>query len=62
VVQIAVRRALRPRRIASIAAGSWAIFAGLVRVSARRVKFALASACPYADEWRLAAARLVTTA
>ena len=35
--------------------------AGLVRVSARRVKFALASACPYADEWRLAAARLVTT-
>ncbi|MGB3579947.1 MAG: IS1380 family transposase, partial [Roseiarcus sp.] len=27
--------------------------AGLVRVSARRVKFALASACPYADEWRL---------
>ena len=26
------------------------------------VKFALASACPYADEWRLAAARLVTTA
>ena len=33
-----------------------------VRVSARRVKFALASACPYADEWRLAAARLVTTA
>ncbi len=36
--------------------------AGLVRVSARRIKFALASACPYADEWRLAAARLVTTA
>ena len=33
-----------------------------VRVSARRIKFALASACPYADEWRLAAARLVTTA
>ena len=27
----------------------------LVRVSARRIKFALASACPYADEWRLAA-------
>src|SRR5271169_3254485 len=36
--------------------------ASLVRVSARRIKFALASACPYADEWRLAAARLVTTA
>ena len=36
--------------------------AGLVRVSARRIEFALASACPYADEWRLAAARLVTTA
>jgi hypothetical protein len=35
--------------------------AGLVRVSARRVKFALASACPYVDEWRLAATRLVTT-
>ncbi len=30
----------------------------LVRVSARRIKFALASASPYADEWRLAAARL----
>ena len=30
----------------------------LVRVSARRIKFALASACPWADEWRLAAARL----
>jgi hypothetical protein len=32
--------------------------AGLFRISARRIKFALASACPYADEWRLAAARL----
>jgi hypothetical protein len=32
--------------------------AGLVRISARRIKFALASACPYADEWRLAVARL----
>ena len=32
--------------------------AGLVRISARRIKFALASACPYADEWRLAAIRL----
>ena len=32
--------------------------AGLVRISARRIKFALASASPYADEWRLAAARL----
>ena len=32
--------------------------AGLVRVSARRITFALASACPYAAEWRLAAARL----
>ena len=32
--------------------------AGLVRISARRIKFALASACPYANEWRLAAARL----
>ena len=30
----------------------------LIKVSARRIKFALASACPYADEWRLAAARL----
>ena len=36
--------------------------AGLVRVSARRIKFALASASPYADEWRLAAARLGTAA
>ncbi len=32
--------------------------AGLVRISARRIKFALATACPYADEWRRAAARL----
>ena len=31
--------------------------AGLVRFGARRITFALASACPYA-EWRLAAARL----
>lgn len=29
-----------------------------LRVSARRIKFALASACPYAKEGRLAAARL----
>jgi Transposase DDE domain group 1 len=35
--------------------------AGLVRISARRIKFALASACPYADEWRLAAARLAAS-
>ena len=33
-----------------------------VRISARRIKFALASACPYADEWRLAAARLAPAA
>jgi hypothetical protein len=32
--------------------------AGLVRISARRIKFALASACPCAEEWHLAAARL----
>jgi hypothetical protein len=31
----------------------------LVRISARRVKFAMASACPAADEWRLAHARLI---
>ena len=36
--------------------------AGLVRISARRIKFALASASPYADEWRLAAARLASPA
>jgi len=30
----------------------------LVKVSARRIKFALASACPWANEWRLAASRL----
>jgi len=35
--------------------------AALVRISARRVKFALASACPTAYEWRLAAARLAPT-
>src|SRR5574337_110156 len=32
--------------------------AGLVRISARRITFALPSACPYADDWRRAAARL----
>jgi arsenate reductase len=31
----------------------------LVRISVRRIKFAMASACPYAQEWRLAAARLL---
>ena len=30
----------------------------LVKISARRVKIAFASACPWADEWRLAAGRL----
>ena len=30
----------------------------LVKVSARRIKFSLASACPWANEWRLAAGRL----
>jgi hypothetical protein len=30
----------------------------LVKVSVRRIRFAMASACPYADEWRLAATRL----
>ena len=34
----------------------------LVRVSARRIKFSLASACPYADEWRLAAFYLARAA
>jgi len=30
----------------------------LVTISVRRIRFAMASACPYADEWRLAATRL----
>ena len=30
----------------------------LVTTSVRRIKIAMASACPYAQEWRLAAARL----
>ena len=34
----------------------------LVKVSARRIKFALPSACPYADEWCLAAACLTRAA
>jgi len=34
----------------------------LVTISARRIKFALASASPYADEWRLAAGRLAPAA
>ena len=33
----------------------------LVKVSARRIKFALPT-CPYADEWRLAAAWLARAA
>ena len=32
----------------------------LVKISARRVRIAFASACPYAQEWRLAAARLAS--
>ena len=31
----------------------------LVKMSVRRIRFALASACPYADEWRLTAGRLL---
>ena len=34
----------------------------LVKVSARRIKFALPTACPYADEWRLAALYLARAA
>ena len=34
----------------------------LVKVSARRIKFALPTACPYANEWRLAAAYLARAA
>jgi len=30
----------------------------LVKISVRRIRFAMASACPYAQEWRLAASRL----
>ena len=30
----------------------------LVTISVRRIRFAMASACPYAQEWRLAATRL----
>lgn len=34
----------------------------LVRVSMRRIRFAMASACPAADEWALAARRLTAAA
>ena len=34
----------------------------LVRVSARRIKFAMASACPAAAAWELAARRLLSAA
>ena len=34
----------------------------LVRVSIRRIKFAIASACPYQNEFALAHARLTNTA
>ena len=34
----------------------------LVKISARRIKFALPTACPYANEWRLAALYLARAA
>ena len=34
----------------------------LVKVSARRIKFALPTACPYVNEWRLAAFYLARAA
>jgi hypothetical protein len=34
----------------------------LVRISVRRIKFAMASACPAADDWACAAGRLAAAA
>jgi hypothetical protein len=55
-----VRRiGLRHTQFADATAGAIRLkllkLAALVKVSARRIKFALPTACPYANEWRLAA-------
>ena len=63
VLLCALRRiALRHTQFATATCGTIRLkllkIGALVRVSVRRVKLAIASAHPYADEWRLAAARL----
>ena len=60
VLVCAVRRiGLSPTQFADAAAGKIRLklfkLGALVKGSARRIKFALPTACPYANEWRLAA-------
>ena len=67
VLVCAVRRiGLRHTQFADATAGTIRLklfkIGALVKVSARRIKFALPTACPYADEWRLAAAYLARAA
>ena len=67
VLVCAVRRiGLRHTQFADATAGTIRLklfkIGALVKVSARRIKFALPTACPYANEWRLAAAYLARAA
>ena len=67
VLVCAVRRiGLRHTQFADATAGTIRLklfkIGALVKVSARRIKFALPTACPYANEWRLAAAYLTRAA
>ena len=67
VLVCAVRRiGLKHTQFADAAAGTIRLklfkIGALVKVSARRIKFALPTACPYAKEWRLAAAYLARAA
>jgi hypothetical protein len=67
VLVCAVRRiGLRHTQFAEATAGMIRLklfkIGALVKVSARRIKFALPTACPYANEWRLAALYLARAA
>ena len=67
VLVCAVRRiGLRHTQFAEATAGMIRLklfkIGALVKVSARRIKFALPNACPYANEWRLAAFYLARAA
>ena len=60
------RIGLSPTQFADAAAGKIRLklfkLGALVKGSARRIKFALPTACPYANEWRLAAFYLARAA
>ena len=57
-----VNQRFDPKAVAEAACGTIRLkllkIGALVRVGARRVAFAMASGCPYAEDWRSAAARL----